>query len=441
MNKNFTAARNACKLCSPLGASIVFRGIKGCVPLVHGSQGCSTYIRRYVISHFREPIDIASSNFSETSAIFGGAQNLKTAIQNVSRQYSPEVIGVASTCLSETIGDDVTRIVREISADSSGNGGPAIIPVSTPSYKGTHMDGFHAAVKAAVETLVIKGRCAPGPGKSKGGKKRVNILPGFVSPADLRTLREITGDFGLDCTILPDYSETLDGESWATYQKIPSGGTSLDEIRAMGKSDLTIEFGESLKGKDTAAGYLLNHCGVEFRNIPLPIGIEGTDVFFNILSELSGMSVPGKYTAQRGRLVDSYADGHKTVFEKRVILCGDEDLTLGIEGFVKEIGLLPLISATGALSEEMTGDMDYVSILDYVKDGPADLVIGPSKAYFISRKLGIPLVRTGFPVHDRIGGQRIRHLGYGGTQELFDRIVNALLEAKQENSPVGYSYL
>ncbi|MGA2143198.1 MAG: nitrogenase component 1, partial [Brevinematales bacterium] len=60
MNKNFTAARNACKLCSPLGASIVFRGIKGCVPLVHGSQGCSTYIRRYVISHFREPIDIAS---------------------------------------------------------------------------------------------------------------------------------------------------------------------------------------------------------------------------------------------------------------------------------------------------------------------------------------------------------------------------------------------
>lgn len=212
MNKNFAATRNACKLCSPLGASIVFRGIKGCVPLVHGSQGCSTYIRRYVISHFREPIDIASSNFSETSAIFGGAQNLKTAIQNVSRQYSPEVIGVASTCLSETIGDDVARIVREITADPAGGAGPVIIPVSTPSYKGTHMDGFHAAVKAAVETLVAKGRVT-GPGK-KGGKKRVNILPGFVSPADIRTLRQITGDFGLDCTILPDYSETLDGESW-----------------------------------------------------------------------------------------------------------------------------------------------------------------------------------------------------------------------------------
>jgi nitrogenase molybdenum-iron protein NifN len=33
------------------------------------------------------------------------------------------------------------------------------------------------------------------------------------------------------------------------------------------------------------------------------------------------------------------------------------------------------------------------------------------------------------------------HLGYRGTQELFDRVVNALIEYKQENSPVGYKYL
>jgi len=53
----------------------------------------------------------------------------------------------------------------------------------------------------------------------------------------------------------------------------------------------------------------------------------------------------------------------------------------------------------------------------------------------------VPLVRCGFPVHDRLGAQRIRLLGYGGTQQLFDRIVNALLEAKQEHSDIGYSYL
>ena len=94
---SFVSMRNACKLCAPLGASLVFRGIEGCVPLIHGSQGCATYIRRYVISHFKEPIDIASSNFSETTAIFGGADNLRIALDNLTRQYKPSAIGIALT--------------------------------------------------------------------------------------------------------------------------------------------------------------------------------------------------------------------------------------------------------------------------------------------------------------------------------------------------------
>ena len=69
--KHFTATQNACKLCTPLGAALAFEGIENSVPLLHGSQGCSTYIRRYMISHFKEPVDIASSNFSEETAVFG----------------------------------------------------------------------------------------------------------------------------------------------------------------------------------------------------------------------------------------------------------------------------------------------------------------------------------------------------------------------------------
>ena len=70
------ATRNACKLCAPLGACVVFSGLEGCVPFLHGSQGCATYIRRYLISHFREPVDIGSSSFSEEETVFGGAKNL-----------------------------------------------------------------------------------------------------------------------------------------------------------------------------------------------------------------------------------------------------------------------------------------------------------------------------------------------------------------------------
>jgi len=160
MSANHASTRNACKLCAPLGASIAFRGIEGCIPLIHGSQGCSTYIRRYGISHFREPIDIASSNFTESSAIFGGQGNLVTALDNVARQYRPKAIGITSTCLSETIGENIpmylkeyeaghakkmaaTAAVPDASAASEASPVPEIFYASTPSYKGTHIDGFH----------------------------------------------------------------------------------------------------------------------------------------------------------------------------------------------------------------------------------------------------------------------------------------------------------
>ena len=107
------ATENACRLCAPLGASLVFKGIAGAMPLLHGSQGCATYIRRYLISHFKEPIDIACSNFAEETAIFGGGANLKLALDNIQKQYAPSLIGIATTCLSETIGDDVPMFLKE----------------------------------------------------------------------------------------------------------------------------------------------------------------------------------------------------------------------------------------------------------------------------------------------------------------------------------------
>jgi nitrogenase molybdenum-iron protein NifN len=43
-------------------------------------------------------------------------------------------------------------------------------------------------------------------------------------------------------------------------------------------------------------------------------------------------------------------------------------------------------------------------------------------------------------VHDRVDGSRLLHVGYRGTQQLFDRIANTLIALKQERSEVGYTY-
>jgi nitrogenase molybdenum-iron protein NifN len=84
---------------------------------------------------------------------------------------------------------------------------------------------------------------------------------------------------------------------------------------------------------------------------------------------------------------------------------------------------------------------DYELIHEWCNENKPDILIGNSKAYYIARELGVPIVRCGFPIHDRIGGQRIKHLSYTGTQELFDRIVNELIGYKQDHSAVGYKYM
>jgi nitrogenase molybdenum-iron protein NifN len=444
----FTATRNACKLCAPLGACLAFRGVEGAVPLLHGSQGCSTYIRRYLISHFKEPLDIASTNFSEATAIFGGKDNLQIALKNVIRQYNPPVIGIATTCLAETIGDDVGHYLRQIRAENPDCKLPEIVNVSTPSYVGTHAEGFSAAVRAIVENLAQAGP----------RHESINILPGIVSPADIRYLKDVFADFGLEAILLPDYSDTLDGPAWSEYQQIPPGGTPVDSIRRMGSAKATIEFGATCNPVQTAGMLLEERFGVPLHKLSPPIGVIQTDQLYDVLEELSGRKTPETHREERGRLVDAYVDAHKYVFGKRAVIYGEEDLVVGLASLLAEIGMIPVLCASGAetgrlaeriteVAPDLTSEIsvlegaDFAEIEDRAAELTPDIMIGNSKGYRLSHKLGIPLIRVGLPIHDRIDGPRILHVGYRGAQQLFDRIANALIEKTQDSSPVGYSYM
>jgi len=446
---NYISTTNACKLCKPLGASLAFRGIEGAVPFLHGSQGCATYMRRYIISHFNEPIDIASSSLGEKHAVYGGSANLKLGLKNVTAKYGPQLIGVATTCLTETIGDDVQMIIQEYQNEfQNGVDDPLIVSVSTPSYSGSHMEGFHAATKAVVEQL----------SRGDATSDTVNILPGFISAADLRYLKEMVTDFNFQATILPDYSETLDGEALNEYPLIPKGGTPLGAITRMGGAKRTIECGRTLPDS-TAGTSLEKQHQVPLTRLGLPIGIRETDAFMAALAEASGTPIPEKYAAARGRLVDALVDGHKYIFGKRAIVYGEEDLVVGLTALLAEIGVQPVLCASGGKSgkfrqgieavldglncemPEVHENVDFFDIVERASALEIDMLVGHSKGYTFARNAKIPLIRVGFPIHDRIGGQRLLHIGYHGAQQLFDTITNTMIAKKQDDSDVGYSYM
>jgi nitrogenase molybdenum-iron protein NifN len=460
------ASENACKLCAPLGASLVFSGVEGTVSFLHGSQGCATYIRRYMISHFKEPVDIASSNFSEDAAVFGGKRNLLEGIRNVCRQYAPAMIGVATTCLAETIGDDLKLFLHELQNSDEAAHLPPIVHVSTPSYSGTHAEGYHATVRSLVEyfapasceTDVVPARLPESEKMPRHRVPAVNLFPGIVSPADLRHLREIVEDFGHEAILVPDFSDPLDGPAWDRYHLIPPGGTPIEQLRRVSEAKGSLELTRIGAEQHSPGRWLEEHHRVSSHRPGMPIGVLATDEMFDALEAITGRPTPKKHIAERGRLIDSYVDSHKYLFDRRAIVYGEEDLVVGIASFLAEIGIVPAVCASGGKSGRLEAELqrvteslgrqvlvvegvDFEEIEQYAEVVKPHLILGNSKGYKLSQKLGVPLIRIGFPIHDRIGGSRLLHLGYRGAQQLFDRVTNALIERKQSESPVGYTYM
>lgn len=470
--ESYEVTRNACVVCSPLGATIVFAGIERGMTLLHGSQGCATYIRRYTISHFREPLDVASSSFTEESAVFGGAANLRLALANVVKEYRPALVGVATTCLAETIGEDAASVRSALGlgnrTSASGTGSvplevlsgpeaPLVVAVSTPSYRGSHREGFRAALRALAEAT--NPRLDASPAGAESGKtaftsfagepdsaslssgapsaSSVAVFPAMVSPADIRALKADLAAFGLEVVFATDYSDTLDGGPWKAHRLLPEGGTPVSRLRLMRNASASIELGAALSPELSAAAYLEEAHGVPRNALNLPVGIQATDAFMDVLSDISGKPMPRSLEAERARLLDSYVDGHKYVFGKRALLYGDQDYVAALAAFLREVGMVPLLPEGEGRD---FAQAEAAARASEARGARVDIVIGSGKGYKTSKKLDAPLVRLGFPVHDRFGGQRLRSLGYGGTQELFDRIVNALIERRQEDSHVGYTY-
>ena len=185
---------NPAKTCQPIGAMYAALGIHGCLPHSHGSQGCYAYHRSTLTRHFKEPVMAATSAFTEGASVFGGQANLLQAIDNIFTVYDPDVIAVHTTCLSETIGDDIPQIVNKAEADGKIPSGKYVIHANTPSYVGSHVTGYANMTKAMVDYFSEKNA-------HKGAA--INLIPGFVEPSDMAEIRRLATLMGIKSIMFP----------------------------------------------------------------------------------------------------------------------------------------------------------------------------------------------------------------------------------------------
>ncbi|MEB3216753.1 MAG: nitrogenase iron-molybdenum cofactor biosynthesis protein NifN [Nostocales cyanobacterium 94392] len=416
---------NPLKQSQTLGAALAFLGLKGMIPLLHGSQGCTAFVKVVLVRHFRESIPLSTTAMTEVSTILGGEDNVEQAILTLVEKVKPEIIGLCTTGLTETRGDDMEAILRDFRINHPQLNELPILLVSSPDFKGALQDGYAAAVESMVKELPQKGEIRP---------NQINLLiSSAFTPGDLQEIKEIVTAFGLIPIVVPDLSASLDGHLDDSYSPITGGGTTLAQLRKMGSSAFTIAIGESMRG---AAEILDQRFTIPYELFGELTGLDAVDNFLQALSDVSGVRVPEKYRRQRRQLQDAMLDTHFFFGRKQVSLALEPDLLWSTVNFLQSMGaeIQAAVTTTRSpnleklpLEKVIIGDLED---FEQVAVG-SDLLIANSQVATIARSLNIPLYRQGIPIFDRLGIGQFTKVGYRGTMQIMFDIGNLFLEQEE----------
>jgi len=434
---------NPAKTCQPIGALYAALGIHGCLPHSHGSQGCCAYHRSMLTRHFKEPVMAATSSFTEGSSVFGGQANLIQAINNIFTIYEPDVIAVHSTCLSETIGDDLQQIVKKAKDDGKVPEGKHVIHAATPSFVGSHVTGYSNMVAAMATQF------AESTGESNG---QINIVAGWMEPSDMREIKRLSKEVGAKILLFPDMTDVLDTPQTGKFDMYPKGGVTVPQMKTLGDAECSISLGKFTG--EAAAVALDKKYKVPFESLELPIGIASTDRFIMALAKAAGVEVPDEITRERGRLLDMMTDMQQYFHGKKVAIYGDPDHIIPLTEFLVSLDMKPVHIISGTPGKkiekqlrEILGDSvpnanvkngpqaDLFLLHQWIKNEPVDLLIGNTHGKFIARDEDIPFVRFGFPIIDRVGHSYFPSVGYTGAMRIVEKILGVLMDRQDRDAP------
>ncbi|MDF5717025.1 MAG: V-containing nitrogenase subunit beta [Rhizonema sp. NSF051] len=425
--------------CQPAGAEYAAIGVKDCIPLVHGGQGCSMFVRLLFSQHLKENFDIASSSLHENSAVLGGQPRIEEAVKTLVARYPDvRIIPIITTCSTETIGDDVegtiNKLNRQLKKDYPDRQ-VMLVAVHTPSYKGSQVTGYNVGVHAIISSLAKKGE--------PNGK--LNIITGWLNPGDVTEVKRVLEQMDVPGNILMD-TETFDAPTMPDKNSFAFGNTTIEDIADSANALGTIALCKYEGG--SSAEFLNEKFKVPAIIGPTPIGIKNTDIWLKNISQLTGKPIPESLVRERGKAIDAIADlAHMFFANKKVAIYGDPDLVIGLAEFCLECELEPVLLLLGddnkacakdpriaALESISPTDIEVISNADLwelerrIKDGSLkiDLIMGHSKGRYIAIDNKIPMVRVGFPTFDRAGLWKNPVISYKGAEWLADTIANAL---------------
>ena len=326
--------------CQPAGAQYAGIGVKDCIPLVHGGQGCTMFVRLLFAQHFKENFDIASTSLHEDSAVFGGHQRIIDGVLTLARRY-PElrVIPVITTCSTEIIGDDVEGNIGKVNIELKKEFPDReihVVPVHTPSFKSSQVGGYSEAMLSIFRTIADHKAAPTG---------QLNIFPGWINPGDLTLLKHYMTEMGVVANFFMD-TEDFDSPMLPDKSIHTHGRTTVEDIKHSTGALASVALAR-YEGASTA-DFLRTEYEVPSHLLATPYGIANTDAMLKKISEITGRPIPESLVKERGIALDALQDlAHMFFADKRVALFGHPDLVIGLAQFCLEVEMKPVLLLLG----------------------------------------------------------------------------------------------
>ena len=428
------------KVSPAMGASLAILGLDRAMPVEHGARGCTALSKLFFMRHFREPIALQTTAMEQLTTILGADDNVVEALRTVCVKERPEIIGLIATGLAETQGADIPRTLHAFRLAHPEFADIAIVPVSAPDSGGGLESGYATTVEAIIDTLVPMERPV-------GGRLGVvNVLASpMLTTGDIEAIREWIEAFKLKALVLPDLAASLDGHLIdAGYSALTYGGISRVDVAAMAASTATLVIGPSLS---RAADALKARTGIGDFRFPNLMGLDACDAFTDALRTISGRPVPAVIERQRAQLLDAMVDCHFALGAASIAVAADPDLLGQLIHFLSSMGATiaaAVASSRAAPLAELPIEQVTVGDLEDLEDAAGsasiDLMIANSHAVQTAARLGVPLLRAGFPQHDHFGGHARTWVGYRGSRQALFDLANVLTAAQRPVAPYHSRY-
>ena len=409
---------NPIKLSQPMGAMLCFLGIKNCMPLMHGAQGCASFSKVFFTRHFNDPIAVQTTAVNDITAVIdGGDYAISESIKNITKKVKPELVGLFTTGLTETKGDDIKGACTLV-ADVQ-----QMVYVNTPDFEGSIESGFSKSIEAIIQQLVQS--------STQIDTNKALIIPNVnLKPIEVEKIKDTISLFGYEVFSLPDLSESLDGHLGLKQGALTSGGISVEDIKKLATSSLVFTIGKSVE--KCGEKILEKNPNIQLFHFDSLGGLEASDKFFKILCKVKNITQPHPSIVRwRKRLQDALLDTHFVIGSSKVIIALEPDQALSVANTIIEAGAnIKAIVTThrNDLLDEiecehlMVGDFEDVE--SFLQDG--DLVISNFHAERLAIKHKKALLVRGYPDFEGLGNQLKNDVLYEGSSYLLFELANLI---------------